>query len=282
MEPKYPAPTKAYPLIIPYSALVLFRRCRKAYQLGYEERINPGTSAAAADGSSIHAHLESFAKTGNVLPADPGDELMQEVAIEYINNRGLSGQTLLVEEPMYTKLLPNVYLRTTLDRVYRSTDVNDTVVGVDYKTFEKAPTFDLELDPQGGLYVAALMRKYKTDDVRFEYEYIRRVPPGSKNSKGFWSVDDCYKRAEIIISRREADLFWDDAVDTAKDMLRARKEGRFYRSGTRVEFGSPCLGCFYIDLCKAEKNYGELTVDDVAVLAAGYNDELTLPVGFKK
>jgi hypothetical protein len=271
---KYPAPTRDNPLIIPYSALVLFRKCRKAYELGYEMRIDPGSSEAAQNGTAVHEYLADYARFGSVNPVEPGD-LMWDVAMYYVGYRGLPGDNLLVEQPIYTKLLPNVYLRTTLDRVYREPG-SGWVVGVDYKTFSKQPTNDFELDPQGGLYIAALMRKLKTDEVKFRYEYIRSVPPGTKNSKGAWAVDECYTTVEVIISKREADLFWSEAQDTARDLIRARREGRFYRGGTRVEFGSPCLGCFYKSLCIAEKNYGELTDDDIAVLAVGIKDPLTL------
>lgn len=275
---KYPKPTKAAPMVLPYSALVLFRRCRKAYELGYELNIETGSSQAAVDGTEVHEHLAQYARDGFFLSGNEKTPML-DVAKAYIENRGLPGTTLMVEEPIYTKLIPNVYLRTTLDRVYRDSD--STIVGVDYKTFERAPTIDFELDPQGGLYIAALMRHFKTDHVRFEYEYIRRSVPGSRNSKGFWSDEDCYTTAQIIISKREADLFWREAQETARDIVQAKSNGRWYRSGTRVEFGSPCLGCFYKSLCIAEKNFGVLTDDDVAVLAKGYRDPLVLPTGVK-
>jgi hypothetical protein len=270
----YAKPTKEQPLILPMSSIALFRKCRKAYELGYERNINPGkTSDAAALGTRFHEYAAACHK-GKWLRPD-ADDPMSVVWDAYRESHTLPKDILHVEDPIYTRIAPATYLRTTFDLVYRNE--HGWVVARDYKTFEKQPALDVDLDFQGRIYTAVLMRQYKTDKVLFEYEYVRRVPPGTKNAKGVWRHDECYTNVPLIISRREADLVWDEMLQTVADIRLARNVGRFYRSGTRKEFGSPCLGCFYSELCKAELYGGELSDDDVQLLSAGYKERLQLP-----
>lgn len=279
----YPPPTATEPLVLPYSAIALFKRCRKAYELSYERLIEVASSEAAQQGTDFHRYASSAALyrlTGALSDDDRAfiqnpENPMRAVWAAYKQHRGLPTEIVSAEDPLYVKLLPKVYLRTTFDLVYR--DADGWIVGRDYKTFEKAPALDVDLDFQGRIYIAALMRRFRTDKVRFEYEYVRRVPPGTSNSKGTWSVDDCYINVPVVISNREAEDLWKETQDVARDILAARRKGTFYRGGTRKEFGSPCLGCWQSDLCKAEIMHGHLDDEDVRLLSTGVRERACLP-----
>ncbi len=274
------------PIVFSSSAIAAFKRCPKSYQLGYEMGLVPppftkkgdaGTiKGYVFDGTDVHEELSGYANN-EVLPGK-GRELMVEVAEAYLRHSPLPVNILMAEEPLYTPLyhdivgegelsheIREVYIRTTFDLVYQRED--GTIVGRDYKTFEKRPTLDLDLDFQGRVYVAALMRKFPRVPVEFEYEYIRRVPPGTKNSKGFWTSADCYLTFPLVISRNEADAVWEETQWVAEAMLRARERNRYWRTDLKGSSPFTCGSCFYRNLCKSELEHGELTDQDLAILA---------------
>jgi hypothetical protein len=279
MKRFYPAPTDEHPLVLSSSAIASFKRCRKAYEFGYEMLIDGGQNAAMAAGSSFHLHMANWAKTKTIFPAyldipDP----MYDVAVAYINNNPdkFDGETIAVEEPFFTKLHGGkVYTRCTYDYVYR--DADGWIVLRDYKTFEKAPTLDIDLDFQGRFYIADAMRRFGTDKVRFEYDYVRRVPPGSKNSKGVWLKDECYKTFPLVISRREADDLYEETLDVIEDIVYARASGRFYRSDLKGSSPYTCGSCLFKDVCKSEVAHGDVTPEDVEAMQLGFREPLTLP-----
>jgi hypothetical protein len=277
----YPMPESG-DLVLSYSAIDLFRKCRKAYELGYELGIDTGSSDAAQKGTDFHKYAEIAAKhkiDGTLSAEDReylhSDNPMGEVWKAYKAHRPLPDAIIFAERPIYLKIFGHVWLRVTLDLVYHG---DFAITGRDYKTFEKAPTLDVDLDFQGRLYVAALMRYFKTDSIEFEYEYVRRVTPGTKNSKGVWTENECYITEPVVIGREEADRVWDDMIETVKDIMRARRgQSTFYRSGKRKEFGSPCMSCWYTDLCKADNQYGFLDDETIALLSSGKRDPVVLP-----
>jgi hypothetical protein len=270
------------PLVLSYSALNTYRRCPKNFELSYERRIIPRKHSEAADlGTALHEILAGAARDASVenhLRAASPEQLdgMFLVASAYLKHKPIPREVIAIEEPYYTRLIRGVWLRTTFDLVYR--DESGWVVGRDYKSFEKAPALDVDLDFQGGIYVAALQRAFP-DAIghRFEYEYIRRVPPGTKNSTGVWRPDECYINVPVVQPRRELDVLWAETQEWARTILRARMRGSFPRAGTRKEFGSPCLGCFQLDLCKAEMQHGTLDDQDMEFFAEGIGEVPTLP-----
>jgi len=271
MKTVYPSPTVRKPLVLSMSAIALFRKCRRAYRYGYEDGLVTPSSPAAELGTDFH-ELMKAAAAGHPLDQDAP---MYAVAEEYLRRHPLPDDIISAEEGLFTQIVPKVWLRTTFDLVYR--DADGWIVGRDYKTFEKSPAYDVDLDFQGRIYIAALMRAFDTDRVRFEYEYVRRSVPGTKNSRGFWEPHECYINMPVVISRREADELWDETILWVKEILRARKEGLFMRSGTRKEFSSPCLGCFYETPCKTEMSHGELDDQDIELLGLGRRERDTLP-----
>lgn len=278
-------------LVLSYSAINTFKRCRKLYDITYEQLIDTGASDAADFGSCFHEMVALAAlPDGQELFKDPTkprpetwepdmEELAADVFNEYTRRFPIPQDVLLVEQPIYTKLIRGVWLKTTVDLVYNNG--NGFITWRDYKTFSKAPTLDVDLDFQGGIYDAAMARWFKTEDIQGEYEYVRSVPPGTKNSKGVWLPEECYQRVLIVRSKKEREELWAETQDVARDILRARRLGMFYRSGNRKEFGSPCFSCWATELCKAELHFGRLSEEDVKLLAVGYKERDVLPAQYR-
>lgn len=262
------------------SAIALYRKCPRAFKYAYVDRYIPKKRSEAADlGTGFHSHAAFYYGSqvpgGANLPRTEHTDAMLPVWAEYLRNNPMPQEVLAVEKPFYTKLIRQTWMRTTFDLVYR--DADGWIVGRDYKTFEKSPTLDVDLDFQGRTYIAALMQYYKTPQVRFEYEYVRRVPPGTANSKGFWQNHECYIRVPVIIPRREATELWAENQEWTRRIRRDIASGKFPHAGTRKEFGSPCLGCFQLDICKAELQHGTLDDQDLEFFVEGIADELVLP-----
>lgn len=257
------------------SAISTYKRCPKSFEFGYVMNLQPADTVGKAveDGSRFHNLLAQAALDGHM--GHPGDE-MGLVADEYLKHNPLPKNIVMVEEPMYTPFRfkdPKVYIRTTFDLVYEEDGV---IIGRDYKTFEKAPTLDVDLDFQGRIYIAALMKHFPGRDVQFEYEYVRRVPPGTKNSKGHWTPQDCYLRIPLIISRREADQLWKETEWVVSDILYSETMRQFYRTDLKVGPHS-CGSCFYRNICKADLEHGGLDEQDLQILAPTRREPITLP-----
>lgn len=264
------------PIVFSSSAIAAFKRCPKSYQLGYEMGLQPDDTVKdyVHQGSNFHA-LAAAHYTRERTDANWSD--MLDVWSEYLAHQAMPEGVLSVEAPTYSELLPDVWVRTTFDLVYERGRGEGPIVGRDYKTFDRAPTLDLDLDFQGRFYIAALMRKYEGREVEFEYEYVRRVPPGTKNSRGVWTPEDCYLRFPLIISRREADVVWEEAKWVVESILRAQDRNRFWRTDLKGASPHTCGSCFYRNLCKAELEHGELSEQDLAILSPNRKEPITLP-----
>jgi len=301
-------------LIIPTSALQAYRRCPKSYELGYVQMLDPIVDREAViEGRGFHEEMEAYAheRRGTVATDKTGlpkryvaSEAMHDVAVSYIRHKAGAEfdrmtQIIAIEEPLYTRIhppsgmlpvlnaqwahldhrLPDVYVRTTFDLVYQYDDDGDWIAGRDYKSFERAPSYDLDLDFQGRLYIATLMQRYKTDRVRFEYENVRRVPPGTKNSKGVWGPDECYISYPLVISADEARRLWREAQYTVAKILQAMALGdpaAWERHDLKVGPHS-CGSCFWKHLCKADM-HGTLD-EQTKQEFANRRDPLVLPAG---
>ena len=199
--------------------------------------------------------------------ADLGGDDNGLIAVEYLHHNPLPENILSAErKDFFVKLAPKFYVRCTFDLVYQD---GDTIVVRDYKTFKNKPTLDLDLDFQGRFYIAAAQRHYRKR-VDFEYEYIRQTRPGvPHNQKGdMWRPDECYLHFPLIISDREADQVWAEAVETARDIRRALKENRpgtWYHNTNKTWAG--CQSCFYRQLCAAENQLGGLDEQTTAALS---------------
>ena len=294
------------PVVISMSDFQAFLRCRKLFQLGNVLWRSPNASnAAVEDGSRIHSVLHDVAEK-KMKPADivakhggPEDPMLL-IAGAYLNNRPLQGNTLLLEQSIYTLIIdeddafpgsPSVYMRTTFDRVFEDDD--GWINGVDYKSFERAPSLEDDWNFQFRRYTGALMHHFKTDRVLFRVEYIRRALPGSprgawdieddgeyysvdakgkRTKKEKWKVEDCYITNEIAMSVKEVEEMWDETRDIARDILRVvMVDHRFYRTPLTAGPHS-CGTCFMREPCLAELRQGRLSADDLEFMTTPRDD----------
>jgi hypothetical protein len=286
-------------IVVSASGLALFARCRKAYELAYVKLLDvPGTSAMA-DGTAFHAYAAAYARerrgdTDITEPEFPPNDAMFDVFLEWVRRCGAAmldaAEAILhVEEPLYRLFThPNDFqstlLRYTPDLVYRRKD--GWIIVVDYKTFEKAPSLDIDLDFQARLYLALVAEKYGRtveDRVLFRHVNVRRCVPGTKNSKGVWSEDDCYIDNDILISRSEAATLLREADWKLYDLSRQVRNAPlapWYRTELKGNSPHTCGSCLYKNLCKAELIHGELTPEMIAQYAVP-RKPLELPEKYK-
>jgi hypothetical protein len=265
------------PLVISYSALATFARCRRAYYYGYELGLEPRTKPGyMEEGSEFHACVEAEAKH-EAWPINCSD--MAIVAETFLLAHPLpkAEDIIAVEEPVYVDLIkdhwpfpddvgrkPDVILRCTPDLIYRR---GEWIIVRDYKTFGKKPTLDRDFDVQAKTYAAIMRQKYG-DKVMFEFVHVRRTPPGvPHNKKGdCWEPDECYLFQEIYAPDHELDELWKELQDLAGDLLRCRAEGRWYRQPAAC-CGSTMGTPLYKGLCCADLKEGGLSEQDIALLA---------------
>lgn len=297
-----------------------YLRCRKSFYYGDVLQRSPlRTNDAVEDGLRFHEIMADIGRaqmTAKQIVEKYGEsDPMLQVAGAYLRQHPLRGETLFIEEPLYTLVLPEndpalrgalpmgepassenrwtspaVYIRTTFDRVARE---NDWIHGEDYKTFERAPTFDDDLNFQFRTYTGALWHHFKTDRVSFTARYVRRAVPGSpkgawdieedgefysvtaggkRTRKDKWLTSECYKDNEIVMAQHEVEAMWSELQDIARDMVRnIYVEPRWYRTPLAVGPHS-CNSCFVRDLCSAELRTGTLSKDDLEMLSAPRDD----------
>lgn len=295
--------TESNPLVLSSSALIAYGRCPKSFEIGYYNGWRTKGKDCMVKGTEFHYlmqklyqgasedELKSIGTTGE-FPE------MWDVFCAYRLHKGGTfprpGAVLSVEEPLYTNLLPNVWLRTTFDRIWND---NGEITDDDYKTFDKAPSLDVSLDTQGRLFLCVLQKHY-TDFSRFKRRYlnVRRMPPGvPKNTtqqkladagKPFesWSVDECYKDHTLRLIPGEAEVVWKEAQHRARKILfdletrtkdpTAEVFDRVYLKGS-----SPytCSGMTCRELCVKELVQGKINEIDLITCGVTVEPMPTLP-----
>jgi hypothetical protein len=182
---------------------------------------------------------------------------MGEVARAYLKHRNFPSNTK-VEEPIYVEFLSGIYVRGTCDLTYKTED--GTLVVRDWKTFARLPSLDSDLDFQARLYIALVMRQYKTSKVRFEHEYVRRTCPFIPKDKAgnVWQPEDCYLTESIVVSLREAATIVQEVKWELENLLRTRYTGQYTRTNLKGGGYDSCASCSVKEICKAELTNGEL------------------------
>jgi hypothetical protein len=262
--------TPRNPLVLSSSALGAFKRCPKSFELNYVRGFQTPTNRAVEEGASFH---EMIAKAALGMPqekliAEYCGQAMLPVVLAYLKYKKLPGVILSAEQPLYTKILPSVWIRSTFDLMYGVADMVDPVIR-DYKTFANAPNLDVELNFQSKLYAALAKEHFGlASPPRFEFEYVRRTPPYVEKDKkgGVWTADECYKTWPVYVSSREADMLMAETREICKHILVVLKtwepsDPRMYRvAQTTSGFSAfSCDGCFVRELCKAEASAGRLS-----------------------
>ena len=300
--------TESNPLVISSTAFIAFGRCPKSFELGYVDNYRMAGKSCMRAGSEFHYLMEKFYKGATEdelreIGANGEFPEMWEVFCEYRKRRGHTfpspDSVLHTEEPLFTRLLPNVWLRCTFDRIWND---DGEITDDDYKTFEKAPSLDVSLDTQGRLFLCVL-QKHFTEYTRFKRRYlnVRRMPPGvPKNAtqqklaaagKPFdsWREDECYVEKTLRLIPGEADVIWKEAESRAEKILwsidRRSKDptsqpfDRVYLKGS-----SPytCSQQICRSLCAKQITQGGLTEIDLIMEGVTINEPQTLPEGYLK
>lgn len=310
-----PSPATDNVLVLPMSAIALAKRCLTAFDLGYNKMLNAVVDKQyVTDGTNFHAHMAAYAHERRGTPVPPDllasinaipDDNMYEVALAYIRNRAAARFDDMSEiiaadresEAVYLpivlpaparsavitayeaagQIIPEVWVRMTHDLVYRRRSDN-FIYAIDYKTFERMPTHDYDLDFQARLYIAGLMQKFKTADVHFEFANVRRAVPMPVTK---WKEEECYVDQPMVISVEEARNLWEETQFDVARILLARVWGQKAFSHTDLKGTSPhtCHTCFYKALCKRQYA-GTLDADAIAELSTP-RAPIVLPPGVR-
>jgi len=263
-----------FPLVLSMTQFQQYRRCRKSFEYSAIREYDPvKTSEAASAGSSLHKLLEHAAHNAGKLPASWEDPDMLAVAKEYLAKRPLPEGIISAEKGYFAEIAPNVFIRASFDLVYKDWQL----VIRDYKSFAKAPSLDADFDNQAQDYLVVAEMALGTTDARFEWEYIRRelgrFLSGGKGKEAIWTPwpdEDRYIQQTLVLSDIERETIKRELYDCALDIQQTIENGRFYRTGLK---SGPhgCEGCFYRGICRTEKQHGELTEQDLALLTNPYD-----------
>ena len=82
-----------------------------------------------------------------------------------------------------------------------------------------------------------------------------------------WKVDECYFDTTVVCSPTQGAETWKEMQDAAKDLVRAMREGRWYRSARRGTMPYTCHTCLSKRLCGAESELGKLDEQTIEQLA---------------
>ena len=304
------------PLIFSMSQIQTYVECKKKAQLAYEMLLEPknDNETAMSRGTAFHKYAEyQTTQLWPHLPPVEKPDVSEETIQLWINWNTYRGRdkhknkrkVLGVESPIYVELQVNtgvpgqrVYLRCTFDEIYLNKE--GWIVGLDYKTFKVNSAWDVDLDFQGRIYLAALQRMFPDYPVRFEYERVRQSAPGTPrgdsqylrfegdewwqyNKAGdkrkraeLWTVDECYETITLVIAQQEMDSLWEETKFNVMELLVRRKAaetmpGAWGRTTSKMS----CQFCYFKVLCKSDL---QGTLDDQTIeLLANHREPLEIP-----
>jgi hypothetical protein len=253
-------------LVISYSALAAFKNCPKSYEIEYEwMRESKHDNEAVKKGSMFHRYMEQAYKTVRLepLPEDVGC-LMYNIALDYLQDRGLPDYIIAVEESLYWEILPNVLFRVTPDMIYNK---NGGIICRDWKTFGKKPCLDIHISDQARFYIVAIEAVYQTF-AEFEFTYVRSERVGVPRPRSpAWTMQDSYFTVPYSLSplQKERTIF--DLVESIQSLLKTKELGSYYRTG-RMGWGiGACTGCFQRPLCSEEWEHGFVSPERLEALS---------------
>lgn len=279
---------RAEPIVVSMTDFGNYRRCKNLFRYSWVEQLIPTKRSEAADlGSAFHAYVAAAANEARGVEND--EELhdspaMLEVAQAYLRDVGLppGSDILAVEEQFYVLVLPEedrygdvrpaVYIRITPDLVFRE---GDWIRVRDYKTFDRAPSLESDLNFQATKYIVCARQVFKTQKVVWDWRYVRRelgryIKSGRKKTDDVvwtdWEYDERYiTTPDLIISDRVADVAWAELQQTARELrtrvMRAQDapqhvETLFYREPLNGPING-CLSCFYRQICVTRLENGD-------------------------
>jgi hypothetical protein len=254
-------------LVISYSALAAFKNCPKSYEIEYEwMRESKHDNEAVKKGSMFHRYMEQAHKQTILepLPEDVGC-LMYNIAVDYLQNRGLPDNIIAVEESLYWEVLPKVLFRVTPDMIYNK---NGGMICRDWKTFGKKPCMDIHISDQARFYIIALEALYKVD-CEFEFVYVRSERVGIPRPRSpAWTTQDSYFTVPYSLSPLQKERTKQDLIESLNFLMLAKGIGAYYRTG-RMGWGvGACTGCFQRPLCNEEWEHGFVSPERLEALSS--------------
>lgn len=308
------------PLVFSMSQISTYVECKKKAQLAYEMLLEPKTDNdnAMGKGTAFHKYAQyqtatKWSHLPEVIWPDVSEET-KDLWTAWWEHRGRAKhdkkkRVLGVESPIYVPVEVNtgipgqdVYLRCTFDEIYL--DKEGWIVGFDYKTFKTHTAWDVDLDFQGRIYLAALQRMFPTHNIRFEWERIRQAAPGTPrgdsqylrleekdgvatwwqyNKAGdkrkraeLWTPEECYETIHLVITKDEMNTLWDETKFNIMELIVRRKAaetipGAWGRTTSKMS----CQFCYFKDLCKADL---QGVLDDQTIeLLATHREPLEIP-----
>jgi len=253
-------------LVISYSALAAFKNCPKSYEIEYEwMRESKHDNEAVKKGSMFHRYMEQAYKQTILepLPEDMGC-LMYNIALDYLQNRGLPHNIIAVEESLYWEVLPNVLFRVTPDMIYNK---NGGIICRDWKTFGKKPCLDIHISDQARFYIVAIEALYQTF-AEFEFTYVRSERVGVPRPRSpAWTMQDSYFTVPYSLSPLQKERTKQDLIESILSLLQTRAKNSWYRTG-RTGWGvGACTGCFQRPLCNEEWEHGFVSPERLEALS---------------
>lgn len=260
------------------SAVSTWKRCSKKFEFQYVRLIDGiRENAAMTSGTNFHKIMEHYGKTGE-LPEDI-DPAMLEVAVKYLDyNKFPDFRSIIsAEEPIYVEVLKDVYIRCSMDLVYRR---GDGITIRDYKTFDRSPTRDIDLDFQARTYITLAALHFQTEDIMFEHDYVRRTAPYVPKDKAgnTWSPSECYFRDELVMSTDEMASMLRELQYDLKQLMLAEDTPFFTRSHQKGGGYDDCSKCSVKEVCKMDLvNPGLIDIDLTGMVIE--REPVTLPEG---
>jgi CRISPR/Cas system-associated exonuclease Cas4 (RecB family) len=264
-------------IVLSMSAISTYQRCRKKFKLSYVEGMEDADlvpSEALEKGTSFHKHMEDY----YLNPKGAEQNEMSEVAREFIKRRPMPdikdvlqyGDVYAVDKPFLYKLpyYSSVYLRCSFDLAYRS---NDIFVIRDYKTFSRAPSFNIDLDFQGRMYLAFASKLWGPGTYKFEHEMVRTEAPGTAHGNKpvkYWTEEECYFHHSMILPKEEMEDDWQEILSLVDEIVNKLDDpcSRYQRSPQKGGGYMDCSSCNVKNLCIAQKQ-GNLDSDNIRNLS---------------
>lgn len=234
------------------SAIHTFKRCPKQFQIKYKWLLD-GTkeSPALAYGTSFHKLMQQRAK-GIEWDRTAVDPAVLDVAQTFLEYNSFPTNIVSADDPYYINV-EGTWIRITPDLVYLR---NDVYVIRDWKTFEKWPSNDADLDFQAHVYLALMQKHFgKKHYVEFEHVYVRKTPPYVPKDKAgnSWLPGECYRTDPLIPSQVELDKAYAELVFDLQMMQQADKASTYTRTALKGGGYMDCERCSVKEICKADK-----------------------------
>lgn len=153
------------------SQISTFRECPSKWAFRHLDKIPAPQTSSAARGEECHGHWERYLRDSTPIPGDTETGRIAQELVQWLPPPRTPG--ILVEEPLHIDA-PGW---SCIGRVDWVVPAEGYVVVGDHKTtsnlrYAKSAT-DLATDPQGVLYAAWAMVRFRVREVRLAWNYVQ-------------------------------------------------------------------------------------------------------------